>query len=59
MDIFKKQAIRFLIIILMSIVAAFLIYSDNIMHRAILFIVLVVLEIIRDILTWSTLYKKT
>jgi hypothetical protein len=53
MDIFKKQAIRFLLIIPIAIVAALLIYSDNIMHRAILFVFLVILEMVRDVLTWS------
>lgn len=53
MDIFKKQAIRFLLIIPLAIVAAFLIYSDDMMHRAILFVILVIIEMIRDVLTWN------
>lgn len=53
MDIFKKQAIRFLLIILILIVAAFLIYSDDMMHRALLFVILVIIEMIRDVLTWN------
>lgn len=53
MDIFKKQAIRFLLLIPLSIVAAFLIYSDDMMQRAILFVILVILEMIRDVLTWN------
>lgn len=53
MDIFKKQAIRFLLIIPIAIVAAFLIYSDDMMHRALLFVILVIIEMIRDVLTWN------
>ncbi|MGB9719073.1 MAG: hypothetical protein ACPL06_00565 [Candidatus Anstonellales archaeon] len=53
MDVFKKQAIRFLLIIPLAIVAALLIYSDNITHRAMLFVILVIIEMIRDVLTWS------
>ncbi len=59
MDIFKKQAIRFLLIIPIAIVAALLIYSDNMMHRAVLFVVLVIIEMIRDVLTWLKPSEKT
>lgn len=42
-----------MLIIPIAIVAALLIYSDSMMHRAILFVVLVIIETIRDVLTWS------